>query len=277
MMKRINVWAIAVAALASASVVYAQLPEKFGITQKEDGARIQAVGRVRDVDPQRATFTLRVRDMVFKVSQYIGKVEHNRPLRDGQRVRVFGDLVSQDRIEADKIEIPEGDRNDDRGSKANTVSGVIRDINIGERRLTVEAALGRVSVKYDDDTEFYFNDKPSGARQFKPGDTVRVVGRRTGLNSILARRILQGGRAGWVNGGVGEVVALDKRAQEIDVDFDGEVWVVRVNRARIRRGPANIQIDELRIGEDVRVSGTALTGKTVDATTVEVTHGRGRD
>src|SRR5207302_676298 len=107
-------------------------------------------------------------------------------------------------------------------------------------------------------------------REFRIGDTVRVAGRRDGLNSITARRVIYGGPVGWTNGAVGQILSLDKRAHELEVDFDGDVWVVKTNAAVLRLDGRRADLEDLRLDQDVRVFGTGRGSKTVEATNVEV-------
>jgi hypothetical protein len=124
-------------------------------------------------------------------------------------------------------------------------------------------------VVWDENTEFIRNGTRGSYREFREGDAVRIIGRRNADGEILARRVLSGGQAGWTNGGVGELVSLDSRTQEAEVDFDGEVRTVRLNNAEIRRGGRRTDLNGLRLGQDVRVTGTARGGN-IDATLVEV-------
>jgi hypothetical protein len=87
---------------------------------------------------------------------------------------------------------------------------------------------------------------------------------------MIARRVVFGGKAGWTNNAVGEIIGIDGRQKELDVDFEGEVWTVRADKATFRRGGRRVELDDLRLGQDVRVSGSARGGRTVEATGVEV-------
>jgi hypothetical protein len=98
---------------------------------------------------------------------------------------------------------------------------------------------------------------------------VRVIGRRVG-NEFRARRVVYGGQPGWAEGGIGEIVSLDARDKEAEVDFDGDIWTVRLGNAQIGgRGGQRGDIDDLRLGQDVRVFGTARGAKALDATRIE--------
>jgi hypothetical protein len=134
--------------------------------------------------------------------------------------------------------------------------------------LTAAAPDTNLRVTWDEDVEFYRNTTRSGPGEFRVGDRVRVVGRRQG-NEFRARRVVYGGQPGWTDGGIGEIVSLDARDREAEIDFDGEIWTVRLANAVIRRNQQRMDIDDLRLGNDVRVFGTARGQRAIDATRIE--------
>jgi len=264
----------AAAAVLTGSAVSAQLgqPRLQGM-RTEDGITVQAVGRVRSVD--RDSFTLVVRNTTYEVRATRREAIGNQQIRPGFRVRVFGELLDRDRIDAETVMIVSRDGADDRpgnrpGSRPRTLSGTIRDLDRDRNTFTLATAAGPVRVQWDRATNFVRNGSESVPREFKVGDNVRVVGSRSGLTEITARRVISGGQPGWSNGAVGEILSLDKRANELEVDFDGDVWVVRLANARITQGGRRVSIENLRLEQDVRVTGTARGSKSVDATEVSV-------
>ncbi|MFN3651937.1 MAG: DUF5666 domain-containing protein [Armatimonadota bacterium] len=275
-MKRRNV--VVLAALSSvlaATMAAAQiLPRDTQTALNEEGIRVQAYGRVREV-VDRDTFVIAVEGMTFRVFAQRGAVPAGRTISRGDTVRIFGDLKGTERIHANQVQfVRSGGRDDDRDrpvrGQSRTVEGTIREIDRQGNYIQVTVPAGNVRVTIDRDTTFLRNGTASRLRDFKTGERVRIVGERAGLNAINARRVLFGGRAGWTNNAVGEVVGLDSRNREIDVDFDGEVWTVKVDRANFRGRGQQFGLNDLRLGQDVRVSGSSTGTRTVNATAIEL-------
>lgn len=267
-MRQFYVGAIAVGLLiATAPGINAQIIRpSVGGTAADDGVQVTATGRVQSVSGLEQ-FVLETRRMTFRVS-YRSRIGQ-QAIRSGERVRVTGELVEQDRIIADSLQVVGGGTGRPGGRLSRVTTGTIRDIDRTGRRMSVTTSAGVMRVTWDDETEFTRETTRSSPREFRVGDEVRIVGSRTG-NDLTARRVLYGGRPGFNNGGVGEIVSLDARAQEMEVDFDGEVVTVRMRNATIRRGNRPAEIDDLRLGQDVRVTGTARGRDTIDASQVEV-------
>lgn len=268
-MKIFNAWLIGLT-LVAGGAAHAQLS---GILDRNDRdsrygtefVLVRTRGRVESVSSS-DRFVLSSKGMRFRVDyRSVG----NRPnLRVGDQVHLSGQLVEQDRITAEELEVTQRGR----GDRASTVlTGQIRSINRQTGRLSIETPRGPVSVGYNAETEWVRNNNRSRLEEFRVGDNVRIVGFEGRENVWRARRVIQGGRAGYVTGGVGEIVGLDARDQEIEVDFEGEIWTVRLRGATLRRANRPIQLDNLRLGQDVRVTGTARAGdRRVDATAVDV-------
>jgi len=236
-----------------------------GGAASEEGVEVQATGRV--VSPSQDNFTLEVRGMRFRVVHTPALGQRRAEVRQGDRVRVSGSLVSADQIRAETVTMLQRAS----GRRESTVvTGTIRRIDREQKEMRVATSDGVVRVEWGENTEFVRDTVRSGPREFFVGEAVRVAGRRTAPNEMQARRVVFGGRPGWTTGAVGEIVGIDARSREIDVDFDGEVWTVRLGTAAIRRRDQRIQIDDLRIGEDVRVTGSGRANRTVDGTQVEV-------
>lgn len=232
----------------------------------EDAVQVSALGRVQS-DSTGSGFTLQVKNLTYRVTY---APRGNRvEVRRGDRVRVVGEIEETDRIVANQVLIVERGRERERRSSS-VLAGTIRNIDRENQQMTVATETGGTTrVTWGDDVEFYRNTTRSGPREFRPGDRVRVVGRQRG-NEFSARRVIYGGQPGWVNGGIGEIVSLDSRAREAEVDFDGDIWTVKLGNATIRRGGQRADLDDLRLGQDLRVTGTARGNKTVEATSVEV-------
>jgi hypothetical protein len=270
-MRKQALWALAAAAFfAAAPVALAQLPGRIQTPLlQEEGVEVQAVGHVQSVG--NGFFTLVVRDMTFRVTHRgnvgaVGRID-DRNLRVGDRVRVIGNLADRERIQAEQLQILQRGRP---GRQPNTVAGTIRRIERNQNLLVVDTNDGNFRVTWNENTEFVRNSTRSGPAEFRVGDPVRVVGRRDGVGQMIARRVMFGGRPGWTNNSVGEIIGIDGRERELDVDFEGEVWTVRLTNAQIRRVGRRLDINDLRIGQDIRVAGTARGGRTVDASTVDV-------
>ena len=252
-------------------------PPSSGPRGNEDAVNVSAVGRVQSAQPS-GSFTIQIRNLTYRVSYSRANGAGNRQeVRTGDRVRVIGEITATDQISADQVLVIERGRGGDGpgggrpGRPSSVLSGTIRNIDRDQNELTVTTDTGNVRVTWDEDTEFYRNSTRGGPREFRQGERVRVVGRSRGGNEFSARRVLYGGSAGWQNAGIGEIVALDARQKEADVDFDGDVWTVKLATATIRRGGQRAELDDLRLGQDIRVTGAAARGpKTVDANLVEV-------
>lgn len=262
--------------LGTGSMAVAQLATpRFPTLLQDEGATIQVVGRASNVTRQ--GFTLTARQMTFQVSARRQDVLRGQTVRNGATVRVLGDLTAQNRIDADQIQVLDqagrpgqiGGRPPQPGRPnrpaTRTVQGTIQNINRNQNRLQVNTGNGNLRVNWDQDTQFIRNGRDSRPADFREGDEVRVVGDRGGQNQIDARRIISGGRAGWANGGVGEILSMDGRTQELEIDFDGAVWTVRANNATIQQNNRSVPFNTLRLGQDVRVFGTQRGSDAVDA------------
>lgn len=279
--KHIQALVLAVASVAiAAPSVPAQVFDRPPLSAGSgDTALINAVGRVIAVSGN-DNFTMEVRRMTFRVNWGQRARFGNTQVRVGDRVRVSGELVEADRIVVDSVDVVQrgggGDGNGGPG-QANVVSGTIRTLDREEQRMVLTTTGGgAVRVSWNEDTEFIRNTVRSGPREFRVGDAVRVVGRREGGNEVVARRVFFGANGGWANNRVGEIVGLDSRAREAEVSFDGQVIVVRLQNATIRRAGRELDLNDLRLGQDVRVAGTARGANAVDATLVEIVRA-GRD
>jgi len=274
-MKILNVWLIGLV-LFGGGVAQAQLG---GILDRDrdrdrenrpagDFVIIRTRGRVESItSPER--FVISSKGLRFRVDYR--QVTGRSTLRVGDQVHVTGQLVEQDRITAEELEVSQRGGGG-RGDRASTVlSGQIRSINRQTGRISVDTPRGPVAVGYNTDTEWMRNNGRSRLEDFKVGDNVRIVGFEGRENVWRARRVIQGGRAGYQAGSVGEIVGLDARNQEMEVDFEGEIWTVRMRGATLRRSNRPIQMDDLRLGQDVRITGTSRAGdRRVDATAVDV-------
>lgn len=233
----------------------------------EDSVRVTVVGRVEAVR-QDGSFTVVSRRQSFAVLVPSGGFGRRPQVRVGERVRVTGELLENGRIATPDVDVLGGGSLP--GRPSNVLSGTIRNINSDQQRLTLQTAEGLVRVDWDDQTEFVRNRNRDSVRGFRVGDSVRVVGRRQPGGDYLARRILFGGTAGWENGGVGEIISLNARQQTAEVDFDGQVETVDLRNATLRRQNRRLEIDDLRLGWDVRVQGTRQGRGSIQATTLDV-------
>jgi hypothetical protein len=237
--------------------------------REEDGIKIEIVGRVESLGAG-DSFTMTARRATFRVEagRGAGVLERAavRP-RVGQRVRVTGELIPPDRIEPERVEILAGGLN----RPSSVISGTIRNLSLANERMSLVTPEGTVPVEWDQDTEFYRNRAESDARAFRNGEMVRVVGRRRGEGLVLARRVILGGEAvGWENNAAGEIVALDRRTQEAEIDFDGRVETVDLENASLRRRGQRIDFEDLKLGQDVRVQGTRRPRGPIVATSLDV-------
>jgi hypothetical protein len=269
-MRTLTLLAVTATALCTAPTVSAQIfqnrvPEGQGAPRSgNDAVQVSATGRVQNESGP--GFTIQVKNLTYRVTY--GQRATRTEVRRGDRVRVVGEITEADSIEADSVLVIERGRETPRNSTV--VSGIIRNLDRDNQGMTVATNGGVTTrVTWGEDVEFVRNTTRSGARDFRVGDQVRVIGRQRG-NEFVARRVVYGGQVGWVNGGIGEIVGLDARAKEADVDFDGDIWTVKLNNATIRRQGQRAELDDLRLGQDLRVTGTARGSKTVEATAVEV-------
>jgi hypothetical protein len=238
-----------------------------GRGDRDEQITLNARGRVRSAE--RDSFVLEVNDMTFTVETRGRNWTQILGLSRGDLVRVSGELVAAGRIDAESVQIIRkgGGGND---SRLRTVTGSIRRIDRERNLIVLDGPDDNIRLRYDRDTDFYRDGRPSTLASFKEGERVRAIGKRAGDGVIDARRVHFGGRAGWANNSIGEIVALDSRQNQMEVDFDGEIWTVRLRRADIRDRDRKIGIGDLRLEQDVRVRGTAAGDRIVDATQVEI-------
>lgn len=270
-------------ALAAGAAARAQFSGGLMNGLGEDRAEVALLGRVQTLGSLADSFTVQARTLSFRVS-YSNRFAGTRPsLRRGDRVRVVGTLLETDRVTADSVVVL--GRGDQAGGGAggagarSTIAGTIRRIDREARELRVATEKGdTVRVQWDDETDFLRDRVRSGPREFFQGDKVRITGRREGREEMAARRVVYGGAPGWTNGAEGEIVGLNARTREVEVDFDGEVWTIRTTGARLRsREDGQIDFDNLRLGQEIRVQGTARpSSRVVEAQRVDVVRGAGR-
>lgn len=270
-MKQLTIAVMTALTLFPVSGALAQnLPGGVQRSSVEDSIQVTAVGRVQSELPN-DVFALQVGNQTFRVS-YSSRVAANRvAVRRGDRVRVVGEITEVGRIVADQVQVIDRGRGGAGGPRASTVvTGTIRSIDRQGGLMFVSAAPPdtNLRVTWGDEVEFYRNTTRSGPGEFRNGDRVRIVGRRQG-NELRARRVVYGGQPGWTDGAIGEIVSLDARDREAEIDFDGEIWTVRLANAVIRRNQQRMDIDDLRLGNDVRVFGAARGQRAIDATRVE--------
>jgi len=247
---------------------------------QDDGAKVQLFGRVRSAE--RGSFVLAVRGMTFHVSAQRREVTSRQDVREGDRVRVFGDMLGGDHIDAEQVQIVERAHVEQPAEalrpsgrmSPHTLTGTVREVDLKGRRMVVAVPAGNLQVDVDEDTNYWRDGAQCHLRDFRVGDTVRVAGKRSAPNAITARKIAYGGPVGWSNGAAGEILSLDKRARELEVDFDGQVCVVKLGSAPIRVDTRRVEMDDLRLDQEVRVFGTARGANTVEASKVEVVTGR---
>ncbi|MGV3722597.1 MAG: DUF5666 domain-containing protein, partial [Actinomycetota bacterium] len=277
-MKHLTIAALAALTLFPAKGAFAQnLPGGVQRSNVEDSLQVTAVGRVQS-ELSSDVFVLTIGNQTFRVS-YSSRVAANRAsVNRGDRVRVVGEITEAGRIVADQVQVlgrgpGSGGPGRPGGPRASTVvTGSIRSIDRQGQLMFLSAPAPdtNLRVTWDEDVEFYRNTTRSGPGEFRAGDRVRVVGRRQG-NEFRARRVIYGGQPGWTDGGIGEIVSLDARDREAEIDFDGEIWTVRLGNAVIRRNQQRMDIDDLRLGNDVRVFGTARGQRALDASRIELT------
>lgn len=264
--------------------------------------QVDIIGRATDVG--RDTMTVESRGLTFRVR--LRNPEDSRRLQRGDQVRVMGDLIERDVVDASRVQLNQrnlggfGDRgrdrdDDDRGRggrnrdrigergrdggpsrRSERLVGTIQRINRDEGFMRLRTQDQRVvRVEFDDDTQFVRNRARSSVGAFTEGSSVQVIGRRRGDDAFEARIVASNSRAGWSNGAVGEVVSVDRSAQRMQVDFLGEVWDVNLRGATLRRSNSDrVRLDDLEAGDVVRVQGTAAGGsRTVTARTVDLLRG----
>lgn len=279
-MSKIHSGLIAMALAASAGVLSGSAAHaQFGALGERDledkpgpdFVVVRARGRVESMTGS-DRFVLSSKGMRFRVD-YRPK-DRRVNFRQGDQVHLRGALTEPDRITASELVVTERGR---RERVSRTLTGTLSQVNRNTRRLVVDTAGRKVTVVYNDRTEFFRNSGRGSATDFRVGEAVRIVGAPGADRVVVARRIYSGGRPGFTSGAVGEIVGLDARDQEIDVDFDGEVWTVRLRQATLKRANRRLQIEDLRLGQDVRVNGSARPDRNVDASAVEVLLDPSRD
>lgn len=288
-MNRRHLWALAAGtAVLTGTGAHAQLlgAQSGPSMLSDDGARVQVLGRVRSADAN--SFVLVAKNMTYRVQATRRDVTSRQDVREGDRVRVFGDLVAQDRIDAGQVQIVERASRDEQvnqesDGRVRTITGTIKEIDRPNGRMVLTVPAGNLRVDVDQDTVYMRAGQPARLSAFRTGESVRVVGERSGLNAISARRVVFGEgqaqtqTAGWTSGAEGRIVSLDTRAKEMEVDFDGDVYTVKIGNAAIRHNDKQpIEFNDLRLGHPVRVFGAIRGAKTVEATRIEAIRPRGR-
>lgn len=289
-MKKQNVWAVAAAAAAvigtgaSAQLLGAQSGASM---LTDDGVRVQVFGRVRSADAN--SFVLVVKNMTYRVQATRRNVTSRQDVHEGDRVRVFGDLIAQDRIDAGQVQIVERAAAEEQATSEGVprrgITGTIKEIDRQSGRMVLTVPAGNLRVQMDGDTIYMRGGQAARLSEFRIGESVRVVGERSAPNAIAARRVVFGDAQTqtqtqartWTSGATGEIVSLDNRTKEIEIDFDGDVYTVKAVNAAIRHtDKQSIQFDDLRLEHQVRVYGTVRGAKTIEATRIEAIRPRGR-
>lgn len=244
----------------------------------DDGIQVTAVGRVENIRQDRV-FTLSTRRMTFTVvmrpgSSVLGDrlFQGDRRLREGDRVRVTGELSDAGRIIAEDVDILPGGGGIRPGRG---LEGTLRNLDLTGRRFVLAAPNGNLRMVFDEDTDWIRNRQEASPSSFRNGESIRVMARQRG-GDYLVRRVVMGGDPGWENRAVGEIVELNRANQTAEVDFDGRVEVVDMRNATIRRYARTIRFADLRTGMDVRVQGTR-EGRRINATQVDVARVFGED
>jgi hypothetical protein len=247
-------------------------------TRLEEGVTVQAVGRVTAVSPGQAEFTLVAGRVTLRVR--VDRRRETDNVRVGDRVRVQGDMVDSGLLDADAIYIVDRGRPGGGPGQGNSdfVNGQIRRFDRDSTEFVLDSSDDRnVRVSFNESTVFVRDGNVARPRDFRVGDTVRVIGRRIDRNEFRARRVVANARAGWVNNAIGEIVAINGRTRTLEVDFDGEVWTVQARAAGIFRNNRRLEIDDHRVGQDIRVQGRGAGGRQVGAERIEVVRDQDRD
>jgi hypothetical protein len=249
-------------------------------TRLEEGVTLQAVGRVTAVTPGQAEFTLSTGRVTLRV-RADRRLRDNPNVRVGDRVRVQGDMVDNGLVEAEAIYIVDRGRPGGGGpgqGNSDFVNGQIRRFDRDSTEFVLDSSDDRnVRVSFNESTVFVRDGNVARPRDFRVGDTVRVIGRRIDRNEFRARRVVANARAGWVNNAIGEIISINGRTRTLEVDFDGEVWTVQARTAGIFRNNRRLEIDDLRVGQDIRVQGRGAGGRQVGAERIEVVRDQDRD
>jgi hypothetical protein len=240
-----------------------------------EDVQVTAVGRIESVRGDGSFVLVANRNLTFTVTyrpDRIGTIFDRRPdnrrPRVGDRVRVVGELIDNNRIVAEDLDFVAGG-----GLRPGSlVTGTIRSINSDQRRMSISTPEGLTRIIWDEDTDFVRNRVRGGIQGFRVGDSVRISGRRQRDGDFLARRIVIGGAGGFETNSVGEIVSLNARTERAEIDFDGVLEEVDLRNATIRRrGGARADIEDLRLGYDVRVQGTRPVARgPIVATSVEI-------
>jgi Domain of unknown function (DUF5666) len=230
------------------------------------GDQIRIEGRVRNVREQGRRFVLETGRDSYDVEYPRGGAGFGfnvANLREGDRLRVEGNLVGTRLVEARKIQVLSRQEDDNLGS--GSVSGRVSDVDVGRRRFTVQPDRGSSTrVSYDRDTTVRGLDRNDPSR-LRNGDRVRVDGRWAAREMLEARRIEVQDRSGpdsnWRSGDTGRVQSIDRSGRRLRVRFGRETYDVDVRDADIRGGGRRLRPTDLRSGDQVRIFGDLRNGE----------------
>lgn len=178
----------------------------------------------------------------------------------------FADLRPNDRILVQHIGTGAGrEATELRAERVVTMDGIIRDVQINKRELTLEVSKRMVVLRLADQCEIAINNRTSiNERRLKPGDLEpgdkATVAHDTRIVRISAERVLR-------DSGTIETV----QAKAIDVVRGGEKKPTRYNigaDCTITFGGERVDLHELRKGDTVEITHRSLDRKNTEAVSV---------
>lgn len=245
------------------------------VTRERPGVQVVAVGRVQEAPTGGVSLTLEANNMTFTVNLANPRFTERAAWRKGDLVRVVGELVERNRIQATEVKVLDS-RGDNVGgggdgdASRTRLTGKVRGLNRETGEFNLNTGTGEPTrVRIGERTEIFRGTEKVGRGQLQAGDEVRVIGVRR-ERMLNAQRIEIGpAAAGWSNGAIGEIVSINARNNEMEVDFGGQTWVVKIQNARLRRNEQRAELSDFRVGRDVRVFGTSSRARTVEANLIE--------
>jgi cytochrome c-type biogenesis protein CcmE len=240
--------------------------------RQADHVAVRVLGRARDVRDDGRRFIVETAGMRFLVEYDRGGLAgfglRSPSLREGDRVVVYGRLVSGERILSDRIVAVGPGEGSVEGRR---VTGVIRSVDRRRNRFTARESDGsQFEVRYTDQTVLARLGRRATPEDLREGDAIWAEGRWDGRDILLASRVeITAAASGWRDGEIGRVESISARDESFQARFGRESRRVDTRGAQFWLGGRRVAGGSLRPGMTVRVYGDER-GATIRATRVVI-------
>lgn len=239
--------------------------------RQSDHVALRILGRVREPREAGRRFMVETPEARFQVeydrSGRPGFGVRPLDLEEGDRVVVYGRLLRDQRVLADRVVLVT------RGEvtpEPRRLIGEVRLIDRRRNRLTVrDGDSSIVEVEYTGRTVFARLGRRATSDDLQRGDTIWAEGIWQGPDHLLASRIEITAGSGWRDGDLGEVVEINPRGTLFQVRFGRETRRVDGWSAQYWHAGRPLSPSTIRPGARVRVYGEAH-GVTIRARRVEM-------